>query len=76
MNIKILKKRDRVRFDIANRQHLAMARAFFETNTWGADGCPFQEQFPFQSVPDMIKTQIVHKFLKIDQTVDQKTRIL
>jgi hypothetical protein len=75
MKTNVLKTRVRETFDISNKKHIKIARDFFENGSWGVSGCPFKAEFPYQSVPNMIKTQIVYKFLKIDQTVDQKTRI-
>ena len=75
MKATVLSTRPRIKFDISNKQHLKLAKNFFETGKWGSTGCPFKPEFPYQSVPDFIKTQIVLKYLGISQTVDLKNRI-
>lgn len=67
----MLKKRIRVKFDINDPKHLDIAKQFFERNRWDVEGCPFSEVYPYQSVPDYIRSQIVHKFLGISTPVDQ-----
>jgi hypothetical protein len=62
----LLKKRPRVRFDINNAEHLGIARRFFQRSRWDGDGCPFKEVYPYQSVPDYIRSQIVSKFLGLE----------
>lgn len=71
----VLRSRAKEKFDLSNSKHIEAAREFFLNSSWGKDGCPFIEEFPYQSVPDMIKTMIVLKFLKISIEQDRETRI-
>jgi hypothetical protein len=42
-----------------------MAKKFFSEHTWGSDGCPFVLEYPYMTIPDMIKDKLVHKTLGI-----------
>jgi homoserine acetyltransferase len=35
------------------------------TGSWGHDGCPYVLEFPYLTIPDMIKDKLIHKFLKV-----------
>lgn len=61
----ILQKRQRNTFDINNTQHVEMFKEFLTKKTWGAQGCPFQLEYPWTSVPDMIKDKLIRRFLNI-----------
>ena len=36
---------------------------FYRTNAWGQDGCPYVLEYPYTSVPDMIKEKLLDKLL-------------
>lgn len=56
--------KEKMIFDVENPDHLKLFKGFMDNNRWGYDGCPFVLQWPWQTVPDMIKHQITEKFLK------------
>lgn len=59
--------KERVRFNINNKQHVEMYRNFLASNCWGRGGCPFELEFPYTTIPDMIKDKLIHKFLKVEK---------
>jgi hypothetical protein len=54
-------------FDPSNSEHLKLVRIFMQENAWkntSAMGtCPFLLEWPYLSVPDMIKDKIVRNLL-------------
>lgn len=57
---------ERRKFDVNNAADLEVFRKFLENNTWSIVGtCPFEVEYPFESIPDMIKDKISRKFLGI-----------
>jgi hypothetical protein len=52
-------------FNVNSKEDIAVFAEFMKKSAWGPDCCPFILEFPFLSVPDMIKSKIVHKALKI-----------
>jgi len=56
----------KVLFNASNKKHIALYKNYLATNSWG-EGCPFILQFPHLTVPDMIKDQLIHKFLKVEK---------
>lgn len=59
----VLKHKVKRHFNIDNKTDVELFKQYLESSSWGKEGCPFELEFPFLSVPDMIKSQIVHKFL-------------
>lgn len=53
-------------FDVSNRQHVEMYKNFLASYKWGNDGCPFILEFPYLTIPDMIKDKLMYKFLKME----------
>jgi hypothetical protein len=53
-------------FDPKSKQDMAEARHFFKEMSWGKNPCPFLLEFPYESVPSMIKDKIVHHALGIE----------
>jgi hypothetical protein len=49
-------------FDANNPVDLQLAYDFIQTGKW-KDGCPFVESWPYTTVPDMIKTEVILKYL-------------
>jgi hypothetical protein len=45
-------------FDVNNKEDLKMYRNFITTGGWGINGCPFELEWPFISVPDMLAHKI------------------
>ena len=56
-------------FDINSRKDVQMYRGFLTNHSWGIDGCPFILEYPYLSIPDMIKDKLIHKFLKVEKFV-------
>lgn len=57
--------KERVKFNVNNKQHVELYKKFLETHMW--DGCPFELEFPYTTIPDMIKDKLIHKFLKVEK---------
>jgi hypothetical protein len=55
-------KRD---FDVKSQIDVALYKNFLVTNAWGVLGCPFALEFPYLTVPDMIKDKLIHHFLGV-----------
>jgi len=51
-------------FDVNSKKDIALYKTFLQTGAWNS--CPFILEYPFLSVPDMIKDKLIHKFLKMD----------
>ncbi len=54
-------------FDVKNKKDIDMYKNFLQTHSWGHSGCPFTLEYPYLSVPDMIKDKLIHKFLKVER---------
>jgi len=53
-------------FDANKKKDIESARAFFSNHSWSEDGgCPFILEYPYVSIPDMIKDKLIHKVLGI-----------
>jgi len=50
-------------FNEKSKQDIALAKEFFNNHTWGRDGCPFILEYPYLTIPDMIKDKLIHKSL-------------
>ena len=57
----------KVKFDVKNVKHLEEYKYFVINNSW-KNGCPFELDWPFLTIPDMIKDIVVRHFLKIEST--------
>ena len=55
----------KILFDADNRKHIERYRDFLRDHKWGFDGCPFILEFPYLTIPDMIKDRMIHKLLKV-----------
>ena len=61
-----LKLNKRRKFDIDNKVDIEIYKHFLVNNNWKVTGsCPFELEYPWNSVPDMIKDKLVRKFLKV-----------
>lgn len=47
-------------FNPKSKNDMALAKVFFKTQSWGHGGCPFFLEFPYSTIPDMMKDKIVH----------------
>jgi hypothetical protein len=58
--------KDRIKFNVNDKSDINMYANFLKTGSWGATGCPFALEYPYVSVPDMIKDKLIRKFLGVD----------
>jgi len=52
-------------FDPSSKKHITMYKNFLRTHSWGKDGCPYILEFPYLTIPDMIKDKMIHKLLGV-----------
>lgn len=52
-------------FDVNDKKDVQLYTGFLKTGAWGKNGCPFTLEFPYLTVPDMIKDKLIHHFLKV-----------
>lgn len=52
-------------FDVNAKADVEIYKQFLKTGAWGGSGCPFTLEFPYLTIPDMIKDKLVRKFLKV-----------
>jgi hypothetical protein len=52
-------------FDVGSKKDVSSYTKFLRTGSWGHDGCPYVLEFPYLTIPDMIKDKLIHKFLKV-----------
>lgn len=45
-------------FNPENKEDLAVYRRYIQTKGWGADGCPFKLEYPYQDIPNMVAQKI------------------
>ena len=58
-------------FNIHSTDDVNEFEYFMQNKRW-KDACPFHLDWPYVSVVEMIKDQIVHQFLKMEKTKDKK----
>lgn len=64
MNVLAQVQRQRVRFIPSDKDHVEHYRNFLVNRKWDS-GCPFELEWPYLSIPDMIKDKIINHYLKI-----------
>lgn len=52
------------RFDPKNKDDLRAYKHFLLTNSWGKDTCPFELEWPWLSVPDMLADRLAKHVLE------------
>ena len=52
-------------FNEKSKKDIAVAKTFFANHGWGKSGCPFILEYPYMTVPDMIKDKMIYKSLGI-----------
>lgn len=63
-----LKSSKKRKFDINSKTDIEIYKHFLTNNDWKVVGsCPFALEYPYLSVPDMIKDKLIHKFLKVEK---------
>jgi len=45
-------------FDVNNKEDLLAYKSFLDNHSWGSNGCPFELEWPWLSIPDMISHKI------------------
>ena len=45
-------------FNPNSKEDLRVFKTWIETRSWGNEGCPFEIEWPWNSVPDMIQYKI------------------
>ena len=65
MNVLAQVQRQRVRFNPADKKHVEQYRNFLVNRKWDTLGCPYELEWPYLSIPDMIKDKIINHYLKI-----------
>lgn len=58
-------KRNKRTFDVNSTEDVKVYRKFVINKSWGSKGCPFTIEYPYLSIPDMIKDKLVKKHLKL-----------
>jgi|FreactcultuFSWF8_1027224.scaffolds.fasta_scaffold04227_3 hypothetical protein len=46
------------RFDVNNKEDLRAYKNFLANRSWGNNGCPFECEWPWLNIPDMIAFKI------------------
>lgn len=55
-------------FDVTNKKDMQSAKMFFSTHSWRhEDGCPFILEFPYLTVPDMIRDKMINSSFEIER---------
>lgn len=52
-------------FDVNDKVDVEIYTNFLKTGAWGHSGCPFTLEYPYLTIPDMIKDKMIRKFLKV-----------
>ena len=52
-------------FDVNSQTDCSIFAKFLKNGAWGKDGCPFEIEDPWLSIPDMIKDKLARKHLGI-----------
>ncbi len=52
-------------FNEKSKKDIQVAKNFFSNHSWGKEGCPFILEYPYLTVPDMIKDKMIFKSLGI-----------
>ena len=61
----MIANKQRKPFDVNNQADCTAFAKFLKTGAWGKDGCPFEIEDPWLSIPDMIKDKLARKHLGI-----------
>jgi hypothetical protein len=65
MNVLAQVQRQRVRFSPDDKKHVEQYRNFLVNRKWDTLGCPYELEWPYLGIPDMIKDKIINHYLKI-----------
>jgi hypothetical protein len=53
-------------FDAKSEADVNEFKKFVESHSWGGKPCPFFLEFPYLTIPDMIKDKIIHNALGLE----------
>jgi len=59
--------KQKIFFDADNEKHIKLYKSFLKDHRWGREACPFILEFPYLTIPDMIKDKLIHKLLNVKQ---------
>ena len=59
-----LVNKQRRNFDPNNKEDVKEFKAFMQNSSW-EKGCPFNLEYPFLNIPDMIKDKLVRNLLGV-----------
>jgi hypothetical protein len=59
--------KQKIFFNPNDKKHINVYKLFLREHRWGKHGCPFILEFPYLTIPDMIKDKMVHKLLGVKQ---------
>ncbi len=65
MSVLALLIKPKTLFDPHSKKHITVYKNFLRSNSWGVSGCPFVLEFPYLTIPDMIKDKMIHKLLGV-----------
>lgn len=54
-------------FNVKSKEDVALYTEFLKKFRWGTNGCPFTLEYPYLTVPDMIKDKLIHHFLNVSR---------
>jgi hypothetical protein len=57
--------KQKIFFNPSDKKHINAYKVFLREHRWGNGGCPFILEFPYLTIPDMIKDKMVHKLLGV-----------
>lgn len=52
-------------FSVNDEADIKRYKSFLKTHAWGTACCPFILEFPYLTIPDMIRDKLIHKILKV-----------
>ena len=61
----MIMSKQRRQFNVNNSADCSVFAKFLKNGAWGKDGCPFEIEDPWLSIPDMIKDKLARKYLGI-----------
>ncbi len=52
-------------FSVKSKEDMSIAKKFFQSWSWGGNGCPFILEQPYTNIPDMMREKIIYGMFKI-----------
>jgi hypothetical protein len=63
----MIASRPKRKFNVNDSNDCKAFEKFLKNSAWGKDGCPFEIEEPWVSIPDMIKDKLARKHLGINK---------